>query len=268
MERNRRGSEQNWSWFNEEEGTTTCKFIGKHFGIKQSSRVRGMDDCSCCGPNWTVGLREKFQLQSIDIPASMVAEAFESSPNGCLPSTLGRSPVNGMVKLIGFTALPCGTVGSVAGFLRVGLAVWFIGLVALQACWKVFYDGYIVLGGSDFFGQHFMECLNSLRLAELDLCEEGKKFTPFDEKFHIVGTGNRLELLLQRKTTIGHTDDRQTELVTGINDVLVEGWMNAERLRGRMIFFKSYAFDRLPKAEIKNVGRFCVEVSGQKQLYS
>ena len=125
-----------WVWFDEGEDTTACKFIGRRFGIKQSSKVRVIDDCSCCGLNWTVGLHEKFQVQSIDILASIVAEAFKSSPGGCLPSILGRcydlksaykqfavhpgdrshlrmavrSPVDGMVKLIGFNALPFGAV--------------------------------------------------------------------------------------------------------------------------------------------------------------
>ena len=55
-----------------------------------------------------------------------------------------RSPVGSAIRLIGFKALPFGAIGSVAGFLRVSLAVWFVGLVALDLGWTVFYDDYSV----------------------------------------------------------------------------------------------------------------------------
>jgi len=254
-----------WVWFDEGGDTTSCKFIGRRFGIKQSSKVRVIDDCSCCGLNWTVGLHEKFQLQSIDILASIVAEAFKSSPGGCLPSILGRcydlksaykqfavhpgdrshlrmavrSPEDGMVKLIGFNALPFGAVGSVAGFLRVSLAVWFIGLVALQLCWTVFYDDYSVLSRSELLGNSSWSVETLFNLLGLTYAKDGKKFMPFDEKFRMLGLEVNLSQCKSGKITIGHTEDRQAELVTRINDILAEGWMDAkeaERLRGRMIF--------------------------------
>ena len=67
-----------WVWFDNEGESPDLKFIGKRFGIRQSNKVRVIDDCSCCGLNWTVGLHEKFQLQSIDVLASIVTEAFKA----------------------------------------------------------------------------------------------------------------------------------------------------------------------------------------------
>ena len=69
-----------WVWFDGTEVSEGLKFVGKKFGIRQSNKIRVIDDCSCCGLNWTVGLHEKFQLQSIDILASMIAEAFKAFP--------------------------------------------------------------------------------------------------------------------------------------------------------------------------------------------
>ena len=149
-----------WVWFDEDGPEEGQKFIGKRFGIRQSNKVRVIDDCSCCGLNWTVGLHEKFHLQSIDILAAVVAEAFKCFPGASFPRVLGRcydlksaykqfavhpfdrkhlrmavrSSSDEALKLIGFNALPFGAVGSVAGFLRISLAVWFIGLVALHLC--------------------------------------------------------------------------------------------------------------------------------------
>ena len=91
-----------------------------------------------------MGLHEKFQLQSIDILASMIAEAFKAFPGSKFPSVFGRcydlksaynqfavhptdrdhlrmlvrSSTDQSLKLLGFNALPFGAVGSVAGFVE------------------------------------------------------------------------------------------------------------------------------------------------------
>ena len=156
-----------------------------------------------------------------------------------------------------------------AGFLRVSLAVWFIGFVALQLCWTVFYDDYSVLSRSELLGNTSWSVETLFSLLGLTYAKDGKKFMLFDEKFRMLGLEVNLSQCRSGKITIGHTDDRQAELVTRINDILAEGWMDAkeaERLRGRMIFFEGYTFGRLANAAIKNVGRFCVEGSDRKQL--
>ena len=38
-----------WIWFDEGQPGEGQKFIGKRFGIRQSNKVRVIDDCSCCG---------------------------------------------------------------------------------------------------------------------------------------------------------------------------------------------------------------------------
>ena len=79
-----------WVWFDNEGQSHSHKPIGKRFGIRQSNKVRVIDDCSCCGLNWTVGLREKFQLKSVDNLASIVTEAFKAFPGLKFPNILGR----------------------------------------------------------------------------------------------------------------------------------------------------------------------------------
>ena len=106
-------------------------------------------------------------------------------------------------------------------------------------------------------------------LLGLTYAKGGKKYMPFDEKFRMLGLEVNLSHCKNGKVTSGHTNERQDELVARINDILAEGWMDAkeaERLRGRMIFFEGYTFDRLANAAIKNVGRFCAESSGRKRL--
>ena len=202
-----------WVWFDDDADSCKQKFIGKRFGIRQSNKTRVIDDCSCCGLNWTVGLHEKFQLQSIDVLAAVVTEAFKSFPGSKFPSVLGRcydlksaykqfavhpkdrshlrmavrSSADGTLRMLGFDALPFGAVGSVAGFLRVSLAVWYIGLIALQICWTVFYDDYSVLSRESLLENTSWTVESLFSLLGLKYANEGKKFQPFNEKFKMLG---------------------------------------------------------------------------------
>ena len=284
-----------WIWFDEDQPGEGQKFIGKRFGIRQSNKVRVIDDCSCCGLNWTVGLHEKFQLQSIDILAAVIAEAFKDFPGSSFPRVLGRcydlksaykqfaihsadrvhlrmavrSPDSEVLKLIGFNALPFGAVGSVAGFLRVSLSVWYIGLVALQLCWTVFYDDYSILSRVELIENTSWSVETLFELLGLSYAKDGKKFLPFDSKFKMLGLEVDLDACQDMKVKVSHTEDRKAELLNKINDILASGWLEskeAERLRGRMIFYEGYTFGRIANAAIKNIGRFCTERNGRNRL--
>ena len=128
------------------------KFLGRRFGIHQGSKVRVIDDCTCCGLNLTVGLHEKFKLHAIDFLAAIMGHAFRACPPGLIPAVKGRTydlksaykqfaasegdrdtlrmgvnvPGQEAHAVIGFNSLPFGAVGSVAGFLRVSQALWYV----------------------------------------------------------------------------------------------------------------------------------------------
>ena len=94
---------------------------------------------------------------------------------------------------------------------------------------------------------------------------------PLNHKFKMLSLEVNLEGRKDNSATIGHTKERRTELVTKVNDILAEGWLDAkeaEMLRGRAIFFESYAFGHLANSAVKNMGRFCVESSSGKRLDS
>lgn len=55
-----------------------------------------------------------------------------------------------------------------------------------------------------------------------------------------------------KEIVIGHTEERRSELLSKINDILAEDWLDAkeaERLRGRMIFFEGFTFGRTASEE-------------------
>eukprot|EP00435_Cladocopium_sp_Y103_P054514 s1794_g17.t1 len=197
-----------WVWFDTDRTTDDSKFIGRRFGIQQSNKTRVIDDCSCCGFNWTVGLHEKFHLQSIGVLASMLAAAFKFSDKSSFPDVCGRC-------------------------------------YDLKSAYKQ-------------FAVHSFD-----RYAT-----DGKKF-PFDEKFEMLGLQVDLSECAQKKVFIGHTAERREELMTRIDEILAKGTMDskeAERLRGRMVFFEGFTFGRLANAAIKNLSRYCTEGVGPKKL--
>ena len=157
--------EKGWI-FLDEEGSIDGKFLGRRFGIKQGAKIRVIDDCTCCGLNLTVGLHEKFRLHSVDFLAAMLGFALKSCPTGRRPQLRGRTydlrsaykqfavhsvdrsslrmgvnvPGSDSFAMTGFNSLPFGAVGSVAGFLRISQAIWYLGYFGLGLLWSAFYD--------------------------------------------------------------------------------------------------------------------------------
>ena len=92
---------------------------------------------------------------------------------------------------------------------------------------------------------------------------------PFDSVFKMLGLSVDLSDSRAKAVGIGHTDERREELKQKIDEILAAGQMDhkeAERLRGRMVFFEGFAFGRVANAAVKNLGRFCSEKEGKKKL--
>ena len=70
--------------------------------------------------------------------------------------------------------------------------------------------------------------------------------------------------------TITHTEERRQELVTSMTEVLhgVLSAKDAERLRGRMVFFEGYTFGKIANSAVKNLGRVCQSTTANNSLTS
>ena len=143
---------QGWIW-EDTDASWTDKVVARRFGIRQGQKTRVIDDCTVCGLNLTVGTKEKFHLHTIDQICSMLNTSFELSAGAHCP-VLGRTydlkhaykqfglcecdrkvlriavrkPGKTTPTLVGLNALPFGAIGSVAGFLRISFAIWWIGV--------------------------------------------------------------------------------------------------------------------------------------------
>ena len=120
--------------------------------------------------NLTVGLRERFELHTIDKLAAILSCALERSPASGLKSWVGRNydlkaaykqygihradrefvrlavnrPGCDKPQLLGLNALPFGSVSSVSAFLRVSHALWRIGIgiVLGKVLWTAYFDDF------------------------------------------------------------------------------------------------------------------------------
>ena len=93
--------------------------VAHRFGLEQGSKIRVIDNCSCCGLNGSVGLKEKFRLHTVDQLAAMISHSF-SLREGSHPKLLGRTYGNAhLYSWKGFKH------GSPSHALHLGLMLFF-----------------------------------------------------------------------------------------------------------------------------------------------
>ena len=100
-------------------------------------------------------------------------------------------------------------------------------------------------------------CEALFNLLGMKFANSGAKDTPFAEKFKMLGLMD-LSQSGQKKIFLGHTEERASELGEQLQLHLDSGKMSskeAERLRGRMLFYESFTFGRLFGEAIKAIGR-------------
>ncbi len=288
--------EKGWIWMDESK-SIAGKVIAKRFGLQQGSKLRVIDDCTCGGLNHSVGLQEKFQLHSIDLLASMMSHSFSMLTGASHPRVVGRTydlrsaykqfpisagdrdilriavnqPGESIPAMFGVNALPFGAVGSVSGFLRISHSLWYIGTAGLGLCWTAFYDDFSVLTRSELLHSTTMSCELLFKLLGVDYADSGKKAVPFSENFKMLGLVVNTEKAAAGVMTISHTPERKQELTSTMKTVLDSGSLtpkDAERLRGRMVFFEGYTFGRIANSAVKRLGRASLNQSSSNVLVS
>ena len=252
--------EQGWIW----EDTTSDwsnKTVARRFGIRQGGKTRVIDDCTVCGLNMTVGTKEKFALHTIDQLCSMLDHSFSCS-EGQHCSVLGRTydlksackqfglcshdrdfvriavnkPGCRAPVLLGLNALPFGAIGSVAGFLRISFAIWWIGVFGLGLAWSAYFDDYSSLSRPELASNTHWAISSLFELIGLHYAKDGPKAPPFSEIFRMLGLVVNLEKAPSLRFSVGHTDERLTELKQCLGEIISRGELStkeAERVRGR-----------------------------------
>ena len=273
-----------WLWIDPDQDWKG-KVVARRFGIRQGEKVRTIDDCSACGLNQTVGLQEKFQLHTVDQLCTMIAHSFELARDKPHPPLLGRTfdlksaykqyaiseETRSLLRivvnrpedtplLVGLNTLPFGAVASVGAFLRISMAIWWIGLCGMGVCWTAYFDDFSVVTRPELEQNTSWAVQSLFRLLGIIFAEEGSEAPPFDHVFRMLGLEIDARNAPDKNVLVGHTATRRAELVASLNDVLEKKLLSpkeAQRLRGRMIFFECYTFGRAANLWLKQFGKFC-----------
>ena len=277
--------EKGWIWEDPNQSWDN-KCVARRFGIHQGEKTRVIDDCSVCGLNQTVGLREKFVLQSIDQMCAMLCWSLRHAGEGNHPSVVGRTfdlksaykqfglcegdrnllriavtdPARSRPVLLGLNSLPFGGVGSVAGFLRVSLATWFTGMAGLKICWTGYSDDFSSLSRPELQSSTTWAVDSLFSLIGLDYARDGPKAPEFGSIFKMLGVQIDASGATEGSISVGHTEERKQELVRIFDEALQQrklGSKSAERIRGRMVFYECFAAGRTTNLLLKEFGRLC-----------
>ena len=261
--------------------------LAKRFGLQQKNKVRVIDDCSVGGYNKAYGTREKLRVHAVDQLAAYLSWICSFLGNKVDDEIVGRTyDLRSAYKqfgvststrdtlrlavwdaeqnkpcLLGLNALPFGASGSVSAFLRISMALWFIGTVGLRLPWTVFYDDYTTICKKRLSHGTGITAEALFDLFGMWYAKEGSKATDFDVVFKTLGLQVSLGAVC-KGFFIGHTDERREELRTALEDVMRRGQVEpkqAERLKGRMQWFEGYAFGRIAQYSLKVVGEMALK---------
>ena len=292
--------EKGWAWLDDD-----CKVndhvLAKRFGLRQEEKKRLIDDCSIGGFNSTCGSNEKLKIHAIDEMAAYIAWCLTNLGDESMESVLGKTydlknaykqygiaqqdrsllriavwdPNSSKVRLLGLNALPFGAVGSVGSFLRIAMAVWYIGICGLRLCWTSFFDDFTLLSKKTCATSASIAAEGLFSMLGIDFAKDRKKSVPWDTKVKALGVMIDLapEEAAQdnagRFVTIGHTPSRVDELNETLSSILQLGAMSrkeAERLRGRLQWFESFASGRVAQQALMTISKMAATGRNSERL--
>ena len=270
-------------------------FLAKRFGLVQrAGKLRVIDDCSIGGINSTMGAVEKYRVHAMDECAAFLAYMVEFVQNGHgVEGVSGRTydlkhaykqygisvadrdtirlavrnPHTNGVDLFGINSLPFGASGSVGGFLRVSLAIWYIGMAIFRLVWTAFFDDYTVFARDALVSNTSKTVEAIFDLLGVEFARDGDKACEFAKRFKSLGVEIDLQTFGAGVVQLGHTKERREELSLVLQEILKEKSITskqAESMRGRLHWFESFAFGRVANSAVKVLGELAL--SGRKRI--
>ena len=273
--------EKGWVWL-DQSGSTAGVILAQRFGLEQKTKLRVIDDCTVGGWNKTCGSLEKLRIHAIDEMVAFIAWTMSTLDTSVARRMVGKTydltsaykqfgisardrellriatwnPEVNAVALLGVNALPFGATGSVTSFLRVAMAIWFLGVRCLDLVWTCFFDDYTLLSQESSSSSASFAAESLFKLLGIQYAQEGSKNTEFakgvktlGEFLNLEGEGGAVEL--------GHTEARKRELQETLDSILSEGQVltkTAESLRGRLQWFETLAFGRTANSCLHRLG--------------
>ena len=267
------------------------------FGLQQRDKVRVIDDFSIAGVNGTTGLQERLKIFGIDDIAALIAYSLDTCVGEVHPTLLGktmdlksaykqfgicttdrerirvatRHPTTSELVLLMVNSLPFGATGSVSGFLRVSMFLWFLGMMGARLAWTCFYDDYTMVSRSDCVSNAEWAAACLFDLLGVVYAKEGKKATTFDRIFGSLGVVFDLSNIGSKTFSLCHTESRKSELAESLETLLNQKSFTAkdiERLRGRLLWFENFVCGRQANILVARLSKFITGTKNAQPLPS
>ena len=275
--------EKGWVWL-DPTCNTAEKLLAKRFGLQQGEKVRMIDDCTIGGFNGTCGCSERLKVHAVDEMTAYISWCLSHLPHSSMKGVVGKTydlknaykqygvhpadrevlrlvvwdPVEKRPRYMGINALPFGAIGSVSAFLRISMAVWFLGVTGLRLCWTAFFDDYTILSKGATARSAAIGAEGLFSLLGIQFAKDGKKAVDWGTLVKTLGVVIDLdpEGSSGRFVNLGHTSNRVQELDSLIQSFLEKGCMSqkdAEKLRGRLQWFEAFAHGRIAQQALRTI---------------
>ena len=243
-----------WLW-EDLSGDLRGKVVANRFGLAQKSKVRVIDDFKLCGLN-------------SDLTAAYKQFAICEKDRDFLRVAL-KSPEDGRAHVFGMNAMPFGATGSVAGFLRVSVAIFSLLSMGLHIWTSAFFDDFPTISTSDLHEAVDQQVGMFFDLLGIAYAREGKKCVPFGDQMKALGLIFDLSQFQNGVVFIRHTPERTAELLATLTSILDSDALSpkdAGSLRGRIHYYESYVFGRVANIAIHRIGKRAQQPPSYRQL--
>eukprot|EP00434_Breviolum_minutum_P036682 symbB.v1.2.032515.t1/scaffold3913.1/size48432/3 len=273
--------EKGWV-FLDDTGNLDGIVLAKRFGLEQKTKLRVIDDCTIGGWNKTCGSSEKLRIHAVDEMVAYLSWTMSEIDPFIAQKIVGKTydltsaykqfgihardrevlriatwnADEHRVALLGVNALPFGATGSVSSFLRISIAIWFLGVQRLSLAWTAFFDDFTLISRQETSNSASFAAEALFKLLGIKFAQEGSKSTVFAKEVKTLGVLLRLDGK-DGEVELGHTESRRAELRAVIESILQEGQVltkTAESLRGRLQWFETFAFGRTANSCLHRLG--------------
>ena len=248
--------------------------LSKRFGIRQSSKIRCVDDFTQSSINACAQTCESPKPHTVDILCSMClglmrisddstswqARSFDLKrayrqcaihPDHSKYSYIAvADPESKQVKCFKVRALPFGSVMSVHSFLRTTHTLWAILVSIFEVFISNYFDDFVAIATS--CETHSVTAAVTLTFKMLGwiFAETGGKAPPCADIVSALGVTIDVSSLHKGLVTVDNTETRKTEIAAAIKQILDTGTLHrhdALRLRRRLQFVAGQIFGRIAK---------------------
>ena len=248
-------------------------FVNNRFPIRQTDKVRPIDNYSSSLINDRVTVSEKPVVHSVDETAAMAAQLGALAEKRKFRKIFGKTadlkgayrqlalaeeslrysylavycPVEKRAKIFHQVAVPLGSTKAVYYFLRVARALWTLIVRGTIVASTNFFDDFVLLAVEKDCASSWESFNRLMKILGWKLSDD--KATDWAQRFEALGVAFHLERATSGFIRVDNTERRREELITTERGTLTQ--KEALQLRGRLQFAESQCFGRLGKHCLK-----------------